>query len=237
VYSERVATSEKGAPAVRERRVTREAVVVAALRIVDTEGAGALSMRRVADEVGVSVMTLYGVVQGKQDLVEAVGELALADLLKAERDEGPWRDKLHALTTELYSALRDHPGVVEMVLSDTVPSGLFDEIRESMLAILDEAGLNGDDQAHALGGFFCLALGFAIGAAARARLSADEVTRLRRLHPAEFPHLTAMAETYPAHLSPESVTAVLERLIESFRPTARPPRAATRTPAKNSRRR
>jgi hypothetical protein len=166
-------------------------------------------------------MTLYGVVRGKQDLVEAVGELAMADLLKTERAEGPWRAKLQALTTELYGALRDHPGVVEMVLTDTVPSGLFDHIRESMLVILDEAGLDEDDKRHALGGFFCLALGFAVGAAARSRLSADEVTRLRRLHPAEFPQLSAMAETYPAHLAAESFTAVLERLIASFAPAPR----------------
>jgi AcrR family transcriptional regulator len=206
------------------RRTSREAVIDAGLRIVDSEGAGALSMRRVAEEVGVPAMTLYGFVRTKRELVEAVSERAFVGLFKSGRREGTWAEQLRALTIELHGALRDHPGVVEMTLSDSVPSGLFDDVREAMLDILHDAGLDQADALQALGGFFSLTLGFAHGAAARARSaqrSVDEVARLKRLHPMDYPLLTEIAADYPSHLSEASFANNVEHLIAAWVPAQR----------------
>lgn len=215
------------------RRTSREAVVDAGLRIVDAQGANALTMRRVADEVGVSVMTLYGFVRTKQELVEAVSERALMGLFKSGRREGAWSEQLRALTEKLHGALRDHPGVVEMVLRDAVPSSIFDDVRESMLEILRDAGLDRADALQALGGFFGLCLGFASAAAARARSAqrpVDEVARLKRLHPADYPRLIEVAADYPSHLSAASFTTNVEHLIAAWAPARRGarPRRGTR---------
>jgi AcrR family transcriptional regulator len=215
------------------RRTSREAVVDAALRIVDSQGASALTMRRVADEVGVSVMTLYGFVRTKRELVEAVSERAFMGLFKSGRREGAWTEQLRALTEELHGALRDHPGVVEMTLRDAVPSGIFDDVREAMLEILRGAGLGRADALQALGGFFSLSLGFASAAAARARSaqrSVDEVARLQRLHPADYPRLIEVAADYPSHLSQASFTKNVEHLIAAWAPAQRgaTPRRGTR---------
>ncbi len=217
-------SAESASPETAERRTSREAIIDAGLRLVDSHGAAGLSMRRVADEVGVPVMTLYGFFRTKRELVEAVSEHAFAGLFKSERREGTWPEQLSALTGELHGALRDHPGVVELVLTDSVASGIFDDVREALLTILHEAGLNRADALQALGGFFSLTLGFAVAAAARTRSaqrSADEVTRLQQLHPAEYPHLAQVTADYPSHLSHTSFTNNVEHLIAAWVPAQR----------------
>jgi AcrR family transcriptional regulator len=207
-----------------ERRASREAVIAAGLRLVDSDGAAGLSMRRVADQVGVPVMTLYGFVRTKRELVEAVSERAFEGLFKSERREGAWTEQLRALTEELHGALRDHPGVVELILTDSVPSGIFDDVREAMLAFLHDAGLDQADSLQALGGLFSLTLGFAVAAAARTRSaqrSSDEVARLQHLHPADYPRLAQVTADYPSHLSHASFTNNVEHLIAAWVPAQR----------------
>lgn len=209
----------RGAKAGDPRRTSRDAVLAAALRVADTEGAAGLSMRRVADEVGVPVMTLYGFVRTKQELVTAVCELAFEGLFKAGRAEGSPAGRLRSVVGELQSALRAHPAVVELVLADAVPSALFDDFREATLTILADAGLSTEDTLRALGAFYAAALGFAVAGSARgsaAEREAAEVRRLARLHPIDYPLLAALAEPYPKHLSTESFAVTLEHLITAF---------------------
>ena len=176
-------------------------------------------MRRVADEVGVPVMTLYGFVRTKQELLQAVSERAFEGLFKSSRGGGTPAERLLAVARELQTALQEHPAVVELVLTDSVPSAVFDDVREALLEILADAGLSDDRAVQALGAFFGIALGFAVGGAARARAvgRADgEVRRLQRLHPADYPRLTALAPQYPSHLSAEAFTTAVEHLIAGF---------------------
>jgi AcrR family transcriptional regulator len=54
----------------RRRQLTREAITEAALELVDAEGLDALSMRNVAERLGVQASALYGHVSGKQELIQ-----------------------------------------------------------------------------------------------------------------------------------------------------------------------
>ena len=55
-------------------RLTRERIIAAALRVMDTEGLEAVSMRRIAREVGVEAMSLYHHVRDKDDLLDGICE-------------------------------------------------------------------------------------------------------------------------------------------------------------------
>ena len=66
-----VDTSGDGAVATR-RRLTRQAIVHEALALLEEHGAGALSMRRLADRLGVTLNALYSHVLGKADLIDAL---------------------------------------------------------------------------------------------------------------------------------------------------------------------
>ena len=58
--------------------LTRDRVIEAALRVMDTEGLEAVSMRRVAREVGVEAMSLYHHVEDKEDLLDGICEHVMA---------------------------------------------------------------------------------------------------------------------------------------------------------------
>src|SRR6476646_5357281 len=64
--------------------LTREAVVDAALAVVDAEGVDALSMPRLARQLDAGVMTLYRYVQSKQELLDAVAMRAIAEVQLSE---------------------------------------------------------------------------------------------------------------------------------------------------------
>ena len=67
-----------GVPA--RERLTRDRVVAAALRIMDDEGLDAVTMRRIAREVGVEAMSLYHHVRDKDDLLDGVCAMVMPRL-------------------------------------------------------------------------------------------------------------------------------------------------------------
>src|ERR687885_793948 len=96
------------------RRTSREAVLAAALRVADTEGLEALTMRRVAGALEIPVMTLYGVVRTKDEILAGLARLALGDVHADQPEDAPWAEQLISLIGKLRHALSAHPGVVEV---------------------------------------------------------------------------------------------------------------------------
>ena len=67
-----------------------EGIVEAAIGLADEDGLEALSMRRVADRLGVGAMSLYTYVQGKSELVELMVDVALGEAMLPDEAAG-WR--------------------------------------------------------------------------------------------------------------------------------------------------
>ena len=65
----------------RTRLLPHDSIAVAAFELVDAEGAGALTIARLADRLGVAQMTLYNYAAGKQEIVNMLPDVLLADLL------------------------------------------------------------------------------------------------------------------------------------------------------------
>jgi len=124
----------------RHAGLTREQVLRAALALVDREGAGALSMRRLARDLGVEAMTLYHHVRNKQALEDALVEQVLADALPGSRASGPWQDVLAQHARALHHGLAAHPGVVPLFASrPALTARNLDEL-EALLETLTGAG-------------------------------------------------------------------------------------------------
>ena len=70
-------------------------IVSSAVRLADSEGLAALSMRRVAAEIGVAAMTLYTHVPGKSELVDLMHDAVLGEVYPAP-PAGDWRARVAA---------------------------------------------------------------------------------------------------------------------------------------------
>ena len=91
-------------------------VVAAAVRLADAEGLPALSMRRVAADLGVGAMTLYGHVPGKGELVDLMLDSVLAELYPDETvvTGGDWRARLEAVARANWDLFLRHPWALHL---------------------------------------------------------------------------------------------------------------------------
>jgi AcrR family transcriptional regulator len=120
--------------------LSRAAVVYAALRILDRDGLGALTMRRVAQELETGAASLYVYVSSRDELMAAMLDEALAQI--GFPTEGTWRERLHALATATIEAMARHEGLALVALG-RIPTGANELlVLDRMLALLKEGGLD-----------------------------------------------------------------------------------------------
>src|SRR5580693_7154622 len=97
-------------PAERKPRYTREQIAGTALRVADQEGFDAVTMKRIAAELGAATMTVYYYVRNKSDIVALMQDAILADILVPEEClAGGWREGLTAITRRTRDVLMAHP--------------------------------------------------------------------------------------------------------------------------------
>ncbi|HEX5594523.1 MAG TPA: TetR/AcrR family transcriptional regulator [Micromonosporaceae bacterium] len=92
-----------------------ERIVQAAIGIADAEGLAALSMARVAEELGFTTMSLYRYVRSKEELLLLMVNGAAGEL--PEISEGGWRGGLTRWARELLASYRRHPWVLQVPIS------------------------------------------------------------------------------------------------------------------------
>jgi AcrR family transcriptional regulator len=97
-------------PADRKPRYSREQIADAALRIADGEGFEAVTMKRIAAELGAATMTLYYYVRNKTDIVALMQDAILADVLVPDEClRGSWRDATATIARRTREVLIAHP--------------------------------------------------------------------------------------------------------------------------------
>jgi AcrR family transcriptional regulator len=120
-----------------------EGITAAAIEVADAEGLGALSMRRVAEHLGKSPMSLYTYVPGKAELLDLMLDRALAELPQEYPSEGGWRIAVEAAARTLWDFYQRHPWVLQV---SGARAGLgpheFD-FYESQVRLFDGLGLAG----------------------------------------------------------------------------------------------
>jgi AcrR family transcriptional regulator len=204
----------------RPPRSTKADVLDATLRVIDEQGLAALSMKRVADELGIGVMTIYGYVKTKEELVDEVTHHALS-ALTAERRDGSPLERITDAIRALYQALRDHVGVLEVLLNAPAPGPALDPLREDLLTILDDIGVTGLSAMDALSILYSYAVGSAVTGRSRDRESPlKEQRRMESLSRQRFPHLSSAAGDYASRLSATAFEAGLRGLVASLFLTA-----------------
>ncbi|WP_226899954.1 TetR/AcrR family transcriptional regulator [Nonomuraea phyllanthi] len=129
-------------PAPIRRQLSQDLIVEAGLRIADTEGLDALSMRRIAQEFDTGPASLYAHVANKEELLELIYDRVLGEIKLPEREPSRWKDQLRAYAREAHRVLTTHSDVARVALA-TIPSG-ENSLRagEFVFGLLIEAGMS-----------------------------------------------------------------------------------------------
>jgi AcrR family transcriptional regulator len=93
----------------QQRSYRRAEIVAAAVRIADAEGVEAVSMRRLADELGVATMTPYTHVESKDELLDLMRDAVAAEMILPEPIPDSWREALRAIALRTRAAFEAHP--------------------------------------------------------------------------------------------------------------------------------
>jgi AcrR family transcriptional regulator len=125
-------------PAARRAGLSREQIGATALRIADAEGFEAVSMRRIARELGAGTMTLYHYVRNKEELLALMWNAVMAELILPE-DElsgGDWRKAISKIARATRTGFKNHPWIFEAMgqPAQSGPSGLR-HFEQSLAAI------------------------------------------------------------------------------------------------------
>lgn len=184
-------------------RLTRDAIVAQALQVADDDGLDAVTIRRLATELGVTPMALYRHFREKHDLLDGVADHLLGRvILPAAADDleagGPWHQRLHGALAALVTALRPHPALASLVPARLLVSDPGLRLAEYILAALREGEFSAKDAAE-VGSYLVCAVPTLITAQPGPRRPMDQEVRemqirltragLGALSPREFPNL------------------------------------------------
>jgi AcrR family transcriptional regulator len=206
--------------------LTRERILEAALDLLDQDGLGALSMRRLAEELGVGTMTLYGYFRSKEELLDAAIDMG-ARRIGVAPVSGSWRERLRHLVLEFRRGLAEHPGIVELRLARPVITPGALELTEAGMEILRDAGFAKRDAARGYRTLFVYVFGFsAFGPGPTAADEREQVRDVLATLPSErYPRLVEAAEEAAEAMADDTLFDFgLDRLLDGLeRELARAP--------------
>jgi TetR/AcrR family transcriptional regulator, tetracycline repressor protein len=127
--------------------LSRDRVVASALALVERHGVDALSMRKLAAELGVEAMSLYNHVANKDDVLDAIAEVVFADVALPP-PTADWRADARALANAFRAAALAHPRTASLSLARQLGYPAV-PVAEAALDILARAGFTPDQAVHA----------------------------------------------------------------------------------------
>jgi AcrR family transcriptional regulator len=201
-----------------ETRLTRERIIRAAIELIEGGGVEALSMRGLANELGVAVMSLYNHVPGKAALLDGVAEQIMNGLELVDDPAADWQERARALVRAFRKVAHDNPRSVTTVLTRRIDTTAGLRVVERALAIADAAGFDGVTSVRIMRAL----LAYAIGAQMREAGAAKMLERPPvRLDPAEFPLVASLAAELLTHDPETDFEFGLDLLIAALEKLAR----------------
>ena len=145
VTSSSAQLSPDGEPARGEgerARLTRAAVVDRAMQLADAAGLDSLTIRKLAQELGVTPMALYWHFRSKAELLDGLAERVWSEIDIDVDDAAPWPDQLRGLLESLLKVLRAHPAAPSLLLKKEAENEFFLRATETTLNVLRKAGFD-----------------------------------------------------------------------------------------------
>lgn len=183
--------------------MSRERVLDAAIRLADAGGIESLSMRKLAQELGVEAMTLYYHVANKDDILNGMVDIVLGEFDLPSRG-AEWKPEIRRTAISAHEVLVLHPWAASLVLTAAGISPARLRYMDSILGCFRDAGFSAEMTDHAyhaveshIMGFTLWEVGMNLGS--QEELAALATNFLESLPVEEFPYL---AEHVEQHLKP-----------------------------------
>ena len=142
-------------------RMDRDRLLRAAIQIADKSGIEALTMRRLAQRLGVEAMTLYYYVANKDDIVDGILDLVVGQI-ELPSEGGDWRAALRRSAVSAHEVLLRHPWACALMMSPARIRGARFRYMESLLKRLRDAGFSAEMTHHAYHALDSHILGFTL---------------------------------------------------------------------------
>jgi AcrR family transcriptional regulator len=220
-------------------QITRSLILRTALRIIDRDGADALSMRRLSDAVERDTTVLYRHVASKAAVLDGVAEVVLSQLSvdTADRD---WAHQLRVVAHSFRALALEHPNVVPLLVTRPLatplgqrPPGTLRPL-EDVLTLLTSAGFSGDDALHIYRVLFAYLHGHVLDELQEIIERPEETDfvlqlGLHRLSIADFPQLRALAPALASYDGAAELDRGLDLLLTGLSAALTGPDGSPRT--------
>jgi AcrR family transcriptional regulator len=183
--------------------LSRERVLLAAIELADARGIESLTMRGLAQELGVEAMTLYYHVANKDDILNGIVDRVVSEM-ELPPPELDWKSSLRMAAISANDVLGRHPWAANLVLSGPGISTARLRLMDAILGTLRNAGFSAEMTDHAYHALDSHIMGFALWVGSM-NLGSDEdlaalaANFLRELPRHDLPHL---AEHVQQHMKP-----------------------------------
>jgi AcrR family transcriptional regulator len=181
------------ADAPRRTPLTRERVLAAAIGFADRDGIEAISMRRLAQELGVEAMSLYTHVRNKDDLLDGMVDALVGEIPKGAGG-GDWMTSIRGMALGARGVFVRHPWAPRTVQTRTAPGPAMLGYLNAVIGTLREGGFSIAEAHHALHVLGSRLLGFTQDLFDdSAELAPEAAASLARELAPAFPHVAEMA--------------------------------------------
>ena len=196
-------------------RLTPKAITDAAIRIADSEGLDAVSIRRVAASLDARPMSLYGHFSSKDELLSAMTDTGVGEMLVQQPLPEDWRAATLTSASQMYTTLAVHPWLILMFAKRPAPGPNSVKLAKQMARAVSSLELTAAEVWQVQGlvndyvlGFSFRTIGSASGKEMEAAISSTDVV--------EFPELASLPDDMRTHISVERLELGLQTVFDGI---------------------
>ena len=139
--------------------LSRDEIIRAALDLAESDGLEKMSLHKIAQAVGVKTMSLYNHVADKSDVLDAMADRIMAEIVLPDMDAMSWEDGLRSLSAAFRSAAMRYPCSAPLVLTRRINAPSVLPVVDAALRLLDRAGVESADAVHILRTYIAFLVG------------------------------------------------------------------------------
>ena len=205
--------------------LTRERVLLGAVEVADRGGIAALTIRSLAEQLGVKPMSVYHHVANKSEILDGIVDHVFSQI-DLPSPGGEWESEIRRRSVSAREVLRRHSWAIQLLQSRTHPGPATLRHHDAVIGTLREAGFSVSDTAHAFALIDSYVFGFALSEAALPIHGPETVPEVvakmeQTYSPADYPHLMEFSVKHilkPGYDFGEECEYGLDLILDSLAP-------------------